>query len=1279
VSIAVDGAGSLYIADTNNHRIRKVTNGTISTLAGAGVPGNMDGIGTKAIFSFPKGIAVDARGNIFVADPGNNLIRKVDSNAVVTTIAGNGALAFAGDGGAGKSASFGGASYLAINAAGDIYIADTANGRVRVLSAASNTIATIAGNGLYRHSNDGVMAINSFLSDPQDAKIGPDGLLYVVDSQNHRILRVNRDNTITTVAGNGKYGYSGDGVAATATSLYYPRQMAFDSAGNFYIADSINLRIRKVTPQGIISTVAGNGRAGYSGDNQPATSATLNYPTGVAVDSSGALYIADQLNNVIRKVSGGTITTYAGTGKFAYSGDNVTATTATFSQPERLYMDSANTLWVADIYSHRVRKITKDGIVHLVAGTGDPGYFGDGGSALQAQLNSPAGVALDNAGNLFIADAGNNVIRMVSSVGTITTVAGSHVAGFSGDGGVATNATFNQPLSLIPDGSGGLHIADTLNNRIRHLLATTPSFKAAPTTLTFSAPAGGAVTTPQTIVLSSAVTGLAFSVSASDPWLNASLTGGNMPGSVDIAVDPSQLSPGTVNGTITITAPQAAVPLQQISVTANISGSQAPAISAGSAGVNFAFVQGAAPGSSTLTITNQGGGSIDFTVAASTSSGDSWLQISPPSGTVTPAVSASLTVTATPGTLAAGAYSGTITVTSAAGDVLQIPVNMAISPARSKILLSQEGLTFIAVSQGGSPLPQSIGILNVGSGVMSWTAQATTLSGSGWLSLSSTSGTVNQPYLDVSFANVTVNAQALAPGVYHGQIQVSASGGDNSPQTVLVALNVLPAGSNPGPEVGPTGMVFTGLAGGENPGSQKVMIANVTASPLAYGSSPTYVGGGSWLVHSPANATISPGNPAQIAVQPDFSNLPSAVRRAALTFAFDDGSIRSVSILSVVAPAGSASGSSVSSPARGIRQASSATGCQPTKLLPIFTSIGPGPSVPASFPVALQAHVVDDCANPLAAGGAVVATFSNGDPPRVMVGLGNGDWTGTWQPANPAPAGVTVSLSANLKSLNLTGSAQMKIGLVSNPPVPVLSGVPASAVSLASGPLAPGELMLIRGTNLADAQISSADKPQSQLAGASVLIGGRPASLLYADTSAVIGIVPSDVPINTQQQVLVQHGANLAVPTPVIVAAAQPALFTQDGSGQGQALAYHSSGGTATSLADTSSALNSGDTFVIYCAGLGPVDAAGNAIGPVSISLGGQPAIVSYAGAALQNSLPPEGPPAMLGGVAFSGLVGVYQITATVPGGLAGGQTAIAISSAGQTSQDGVTLWVSGP
>ena len=1278
VSIAFDAAGNLFIADTLNNRIRKVTpSGIMSTFAGTGIPGWADGPAARAVFSYPKGIAFDSAGNLFIADPGNNLIRKIDTAGAVSTVAGNGALAFAGDGGAARSASFGGPSWVAVNPTGDVFIADTSNGRIRLLNAAANTISTFAGNGAYRRSEDGLRALNSFLSNPQDVKIGPDGLLYICDSQNHRVVRINADNTIVTVAGNRRYGYSGDGGAATAASLYFPRQIAFDPSGNLYIADSLNLRVRKVTPQGIISTVAGNGKPGYTGDNGPATSATMNYPTGVAADSAGYLYIADQQNHAIRRVTPSGISTIAGNGRPGYSGDNGPATNATLSYPERIFMDAQGTLYIADIYNHRVRKITKDGVIRLVAGSGVVGYSGDGGPAAQARLYSPAGVAADSAGNVFIADSGNNVIRVVRTDGTILTAAGTGTPGYSGDGDLPSNATFNQPVGISPDGSGGLHIADTLNNRIRRIVADAPSFQVAPPTLSFSAVSAGASTSPQSIALSPTVSGLGFSISTSDSWLSASLGSGSMPINVDIAVDPSQLSPGTYTGTVTITAPLAAQPVQRVTVSVEVTDPQIPVLSAGSKTVSFAVTQGAAPGNSTLTVSNQGSGSVNFTAAASTASGGDWLQVSPAGGSVTPASSAPLTVTATPGSLAPGTYTGAITLTGSGGDNIQIPVTLAVSPAQSKILLSQTGLTFIAVSQGGSVLPQSIGILNVGGGVMDWTAQASTLSGFGWLTLSASGGTVSRPFSDVSPFDVMVNAQTLVPGTYYGQIQVRSQTADNSPQTALVVLQVLAPGSNPGPEVRPSGFIFTGTAGAGNPGSQKLSIANTTNSPIAFGSSPTYVSDSNWIKQLPANASVTPGAPVQMAVQPYFTNLTAGIRRAALTLAFDDGSVRTVSILSVVAPTSAPASRIGSNQAfAGARSSIDGSACQPGRLIPVITQLGSGPTIPAGFPSAMQVRVVDDCANALTTG-TVVASFSNGDPSLRLNSLGNGTWSGTWQPVNVPRTGVIVSVKASLPALSIAGAAQFTVGLQEKQPLPVISGGPASAASLAPGRLAPGELVLIQGSSLADGPASSGPTPQEELSGASMLIGGRVAPLVYADASRVMGVVPSDLPINTQQQLVVKRGLNLGLPMSVIVSATNPAVFSADASGQGQGLIYRlGDDGAATTLADASAPANPGDSIVIYCGGLGPTDDQGNTLNPVAVTIGGQPADISYAGAVRLDKIPSDGILSTLGGATLTSLSGVYQINASVPGGIAGSPATVLVSTAGQTSPAGVSLHV---
>jgi trimeric autotransporter adhesin len=1263
--VALDAAGNLYIADTQNHRIRKVANGVISTFAGTGTPGFLDGPAATADFGFPKGVTFDGSGNLFVADAGNNRVRKISSN-VVSTVAGNGAFTFAGDGGKPLSASLAHPSSIAFDGSGNIFIADTTNNRIRLVNAANTSISTLAGNGLFRQTTNGTTALQTLLSNPQDVKVGPDGLLYIADAQANRVLRVNADNTVVTVAGNGQFGFSGDGQAATNATLYIPRHLTFDTSGNLYIADTQNLRIRRVTPQGIISTVAGNGQGGYSGDNGPAVNATLNFPTDVALDSAGNIYIADQQNHVVRVVKNGTISTFAGNGTAGFQGDEVPANSTSLNGPYSIAVDSADVVYIADTFNSRVRKVTKDGIIHAVAGTGVGGYTGDGGPATAAQFNNPAGLFIAVSGDLFIADSVNAAIRVVHPDQTVETVAGNGTPGYSGDGGPATAATLNRPVGVALDSQGGLHVADSLNNRIRFVPPALPSFNTTPTSLEFTALAGGAVTAPQSLQASSPLTGLPFNVSLSDPWLKASINGGNMPATVAISVDPSQLGAGNYKGTVTITAPQSSTPASTINVSASIGLGAAAKITVNKASLDFAFTQGATPGQSSLTVTNTGGGTLTFNAAASTSRGGQWLKVFPTSGTVTPNSAVSLNVTATPGALAVGSYTGTIALTSNTAGQAKVPVTMALSPSVAKILVSQTGLTFTGVSQGGSVLPQSIGILNLGAGVMHWTAQANTLTGSGWLSLSANSGVVNRPFLDVSFLNISVNASSLAAGTYYGSVQVGASEADNAPQTVLVVLNVLPPGSNPGPEVSPTGLVFTGVSGAENPGSQNVSVANVTANPLQYGSSAAFVTDSNWFAYSPNNATVDPNTPVSIVVQPQITNLPAGVRFAVLTLALSDQSSRTISVLSVVAPPGTSTGAATRAEARPLSPA--VTGCQATKLSPQFTQLGAGRAVSAGWPVALIASVVDDCGAPMTQG-SVVASFSNGDPPLSMISLQNGQWSSTWQPGNANPGGVTVTLDAQTPP-SLAGKTQTTIGVQGNEQLP--TGGVINAVSVSQGPLAPGELILIKGSALANGKQSSSSSPlPQQLAGASVVLGGRYTPLLYADSSQIVAVVPPDLPPNSSQQILLVRENSTGIPSPVIVSTTQPSVFTEDGSGKGQALAYK--GGV---LADASHPVKAGDQVVIYSAGLGTVDAQGAVTNPVQLTIGGQTAQVSYAGVALSSQFPAGGPPAILG--VSTGLGGLYQIAATVPSGLTGGAAAIVLSSSDQESQSGVTLSVAG-
>jgi sugar lactone lactonase YvrE len=332
------------------------------------------------------------------------------------------------------------------------------------------TIATTAGNGTGGYSGDTGSALNAELNVPTGVALDSAGNLYIADYANNVVRKVAAGTgIITTVAGTGTQGYSGDTGLATAAELNVPFGIAVDTGGNLYIADSGNNVIRKVTSAGYISTVAGNGTPGYSGDGSTATGAELNAPLGVAVDSQGNLYLADSLNNVVRKVTGGTITTVAGNGTAGYSGDGSAATSAELNTPNGIAVSSTGNLYIADTYNNVVREMSA-GTITTVAGNGTAGYSGDGSAATGAELNYPAAIAFDAAGNFYIADGSNNVIREVTAGnGTITTVAGNGTGGYSGDGGAALSAELNDPAGIVLDSNDDLYIADIFNNRIREV------------------------------------------------------------------------------------------------------------------------------------------------------------------------------------------------------------------------------------------------------------------------------------------------------------------------------------------------------------------------------------------------------------------------------------------------------------------------------------------------------------------------------------------------------------------------------------------------------------------------------------------------------------------------------------------------------------------------------------------------------------------------------------------------------------------------------------------
>lgn len=474
--LAFDASGNLYFSDLSGGRVRKIdTNGIITAVAGSGFSGfaGDGGPATSAILSNPSNVAVAADGSVYVADSGNQRIRKIDASGIITTVAGTGSAGFGGDGDAADAAQLNSPRGLAFDAAGNLFIADASNQRIRKVDAATHIITTVAGTGTSGLAGDGGDATAAQLSNPYDVGFDSHGNLYIADGSNERVRKVDTNGIITTVAGGGRNG-DGDGGSATDASFLFVDGIGIGPDDALYFVDETLGKVHKVDAAGILTTVAGNGKGGYCCDGGPATGAPLPDPYGIAVGAGNEVYIADQQNARIRKVRvDGSIATVAGTGSILFSGDGGPAISAGLYGPKDVTADAAGNLYIVDTLNHRIRKVGVNGVITTVAGDGDNGYSGDGGAAVDAEFGQPEGIAVDGAGNIYVADTNNHAIRKIDTAGIITAFAGNGSAGLAGDNGPATQALLHTPRALAFDANtGALYVADSGNDRIRRIDAS---------------------------------------------------------------------------------------------------------------------------------------------------------------------------------------------------------------------------------------------------------------------------------------------------------------------------------------------------------------------------------------------------------------------------------------------------------------------------------------------------------------------------------------------------------------------------------------------------------------------------------------------------------------------------------------------------------------------------------------------------------------------------------------------------------------------------------------
>jgi uncharacterized protein (TIGR03437 family) len=1358
-AFAIDAFGNIYVADSEGRAIRAITReGTIGLISGGG--GLTPGEGVRAAdaqFLNITSLAVLPNGELAVADDQLNRIFRIGGDGVIRLLAGTGRCASEGDGGAARVASVCRPDDLIADTAGNLCFIDIVNEvqnirRVRRITP-DGQITAYAGNGaagrivggraatespmqpiaLAADPRGGIVISNAVIAEEtqrattdlarvdsagrinliaardleqvliSEVAMDAEGLVYGATTLPARLFRVSRDGTVAHIAGNERFRFGGDGGPAALALINAPMGLSRDREGNLYVAEAGDGRIRKIRPDGVITTVAGTGRLQVE-PPAPGTKATENpllqpflgtigpdgryyfsssfgihrlnddgsqsaesYPAagpgGIAFDASGKLLYADRGRNVLFRVRNGAPSSLfafdaliAGNGRNSSTGDGGPATAATLNEPVDIAIDSTGNIYVTESAGHRVRRIDPNGTITTFAGNGrssDEPIPPGPRAATSVPLTQPTGLTLDRNGDLLVRSYGH--ISRVTRSGQLEVIAGvgpSNVGSvIFGDGGLATEASLGPYGDIAGDELGNIYFTEVENHRVRKILAEPPAFRVSTDTLNFAGASGGAPTPAQTLVAIADVPGLQFTVAARTAdgadWLRVSATVGATPLLLRVTADPAKLAPGVYTGAIEFTAPLGRPRNFVVAVRFETGAALEPSLQVDKRSLTFTYPRTAATRSQNLLLTNAGSGEI--AVEASVPEG-SFLRVTPNSGTVTPAQPLPLTVSADPGDRPPGLYESVVTIRGA-GATREVAVTMTIGNREQAILLSQNGLSFQAVAGGGIVPAQAFGVLNTGNGAMSWRITTSTLAGGPqWLTVSRQSGATDAGAGTIPTVDVRIHQAGLAPGVYHGLVQVEAEEAANSPHVLPVFLEVLPPEARPASIVQPAELTFTAAAG-EAIGSQEVTVFNLTRDAVAFRSSAALFAPGQPLQYAPIDSNVAPNEPQRVVLQPQAHLLAPGAYRSDLSFQFADGVVRKVSVNVVIRSPGALTLASKD-------RARSAEGCAAKRLIPSVRSLGQAASVPTGWPAGVVVDVTDDCGTPMR-DGTVTLTLSNGDPPVALESLKDGRWHGTWTSRSGRTGAVTVRIVAEDSAAQLRGEQESTADLRAAEQPPSLD-----EEGIVNAPLAPGGLLMLSGSGFTVNQSIDAEPDAAlpeRLGETEVIIAGRRAPLFSANEDRIQALVPLTVNPNTRYQVLVRRGLTYSRAVPVNVAAARPAIVLHPEGGPNRALARVFREGSDPFLNSADAPASAGDRVVVVCTGLGAVDdaafAAGtrageppaNAVAPVAVQVGGVAAEVASV------TLAP-------------GEIGRYLVTFTLPEGVApGDDVELVVQAEGQS------------